>query len=593
MRLARRRWKVLAVGLVIPLLALSATLVVTLWPQGRDQAPTRPGSVEMRVLLDQRLGLYRDRDGTMPAVSLNLVIPDAARGDGPSAQAIHGEVYIRNESGVGLLLVEPCGDVTANEVRVGSINAEVIDLSGESLGHICGRPMVDIEAGETVRAEINIHDLTPGLDATAGPALVVFEAIERSRMLDRGRVTPDLAVGVPGGDTAGAPQAGRVSVYSGAGERLVHQLDGVPDEGMFGFSVDISGDVDSDGVPDLVVGAPFGGRTAAGRAYLYSGGEGELLLVLKGESQLDEFGFSVSFLGDVDGDGVADLAIGAPFATPAGMALAGRVYVYSGASGSLVYSIDGKGDGDKFGWSLRQADDLDSDGVPDFVAGAPFASPSGLFGAGSAYVYSGATGTLIRRLDGTAPFDQFGMSLSSAGDLDADGLEDIIVGAPGAAVGDLTGAGSAFIYSGATGALIHRLDGEGSLDHFGESVSAAGDVNADGVPDLLVGAPRADPDTRLDAGSAYIYSGFDGSLILRLDGEALGDEFGRTTAFSEDLDGDSTPDLIVGAQFADPGGRRSGGSIYLYSGTDGSLIRRLDGWTPGDRFGTSLSGLGP
>ena len=275
------------------------------------------------------------------------------------------------------------------------------------------------------------------------------------------------------------------------------------------------------------------------------------------------------------------------------MVLAGKVYVYSGASGSLVYSIDGESGGHKFGWSLMQADDVDGDGVSDLVAGAPFADPAGLFSAGSVYFYSGATGSFIRRLDGEARFDQFGMSLSSAGDVDADGLADIIVGAPGATIGDLTGAGSAFVYSGASGALIHRLDGEASLDHFGGSVSAAGDVDADGIPDLLVGAPFADPGSRVDAGSAYIYSGSGGSLILRLDGQAPGDEFGLTTALSKDLDGDGTPDLIVGAHLADPTGRRAGGSIYLHSGTDGSLIRRLDGRAPGDRFGASLSSLGP
>ena len=311
MRPVRIRWKMIAIGLGILLLTLGAALVATLLLQGNGQELLRSNSLEMRVLIDVRLGLYDDRDATMPVVSLDHTILGLAQAEGRFPETMQAELFVRNESSVGLLLAEPCGDVFADEVRIGFITTEVFDLSGQSLGHICGRPMVDIKIGEPVRVEVSVHDLATDLDAPPSSALLVFEGIERRQMPAQARQAPDLAVGVPGGDSIGAPQAGRVSVYSGTGESLVHQLNGVPDEGLFGFSVDLSSDVDADGdeVPDLLIGAPFGGRTSAGRAYLYSGAEGRILLLLKGDAQLDEFGYSVSFLGDIDGDRVADLAI--------------------------------------------------------------------------------------------------------------------------------------------------------------------------------------------------------------------------------------------------------------------------------------------
>ena len=296
--------------------------------------------------------------------------------------------------------------------------------------------------------------------------------------------------------------------------------------------------------------------------------------------------------GDIDGDGVPDIIVGAPLASQPGIGVTGSAYLYSGADGSLVWRLDGEAADDQYGFSVAPAGDLDGDGVTDVVVGATSASPGGVNLAGSAYLHSGVDGSLIRRLDGEAAGDELGYSVAVAGDVDRDGVDDVIVGALAADPGGMDLAGSAYIYSGADGSLIRRLDGEAAGDTFGSFVAPAADVDGDGVPDAIVGAETADPGSLGDAGSAYLYSGFDGSLIRRLDGEAGGDIFGHSVAPAGDVDGDAVPDLIVGAPNADPVDVQSAGSAYLYSGADGSLIRRLDGAAAGVRFGYSVAPAG-
>ena len=218
--------------------------------------------------------------------------------------------------------------------------------------------------------------------------------------------------------------------------------------------------------------------------------------------------------------------MGARLADPGGRDRAGSAYVYSGADGSILYQKDGGAAGDWFGWFVSTAGDVNGDGKADFIVGAPFADPGGRSLAGSAYVYSGADGSLLYQRDGGATGDEFGYSVSTAGDVNGDGKADFIVGAYLADPGGKGDAGSAYIYSGADGSILYQKDGVATGDQFGESVSAAGDVNGDGKADFIVGAPFADPGGRSLAGSAYVYSGADGSLLYQRDGGAAGDNFG-------------------------------------------------------------------
>ena len=261
---------------------------------------------------------------------------------------------------------------------------------------------------------------------------------------------------------------------------------------------------------------------------------------------------------------------------------AGRAYVFSGANGGLIYRKDGSGTfvGPGLGRSVSGAGDVDGDGFSDFIFGAPntMSSLTG-FSAGRAYVYSGADGSVIRSVTG-ANGARLGSSVSGAGDVDGDGFSDYIAGAPSTNLG----AGSAFLYSGADGSVIHRINGAGGGDSLGSSVSGVGDVNGDGVPDFVVGAPFAD-DFGTDAGAAYVVSGATGLAIHELGGSQVSDHFGTSVAAAGDVNGDGTPDIVIGAPLADPGNRTDAGSAYVYSGADGLLIHRVDGVAAGDGLG--------
>ncbi|MBK8553117.1 MAG: FG-GAP repeat protein [Ignavibacteria bacterium] len=226
----------------------------------------------------------------------------------------------------------------------------------------------------------------------------------------------------------------------------------------------------------------------------------------------DNFGFSVSSAGDVNGDGFNDIIIGAPFNDAAGSD-AGRAYIYFG--GNIINSgvdviLTGAAAGDKFGISVSSAGDINGDGFFDVIAGANF-NDAGGSNAGRAYIYFGGN-TMNNVADviltGASVNDYFGSSLSSAGDVNSDGYIDVIVGAIRNDAGG-TDAGRAYIYFG--GSVMNNiadvtLTGAAANDFFGYSVSESGDVNADGYSDVLVGAPNND-NAGTDAGRAYIYFG--------------------------------------------------------------------------------------
>lgn len=381
----------------------------------------------------------------------------------------------------------------------------------------------------------------------------------------------------------------------GGGTELVYLLDGEARSDFFGYSVASAGDVDGDGMDDLIVGTPFahtGDLPGTGLAEVYSGIDGSLLYQWQGEAESDWFGFSVSGAGDVNGDGYDDLVVGAHLTDIGGLVDVGSVFVYSGVDGALLYRMDGEASGDWFGYSVSAAGDVDGDGFYDLIAGAHLTDRSGRMDSGSAYVFSGVDGSLLHRRDGTAAGDWFGFSVSGAGDVNADGLDDLIVGAKLASPGGLQTAGSAAVLSGADGSLIHQWNGIAPDDRLGASVSNAGDVDGDGFADLIVGAIGTDPGGMSDAGSAYVFAGADGSLIHQWDGAAEFDSFGYSVSGAGDIDGDGFDDLTVGAPFVDYGTLVDAGSAFVFSGADGSLQYQWTGSTSRDFLGASVAGAG-
>jgi hypothetical protein len=211
---------------------------------------------------------------------------------------------------------------------------------------------------------------------------------------------------------------------------------------------------------------------------------------------------------DVNGDGFDDVVVGAPQADLIGQYNAGAAYVYSGIDGSLLFQWNGLNDSEYFGDSVSDAGDVNADGFDDLIWGVPYAANNGLSGVGKSFVMSGADGSVLFGWSGDADSDYFGSSVSGAGDINSDGYADLIVGANGHDYQGLNDAGAVYVYSGIDGALLYRWHGDAAADHIGWSVSDAGDVNADGLPDLIVGAPDAKSGwgAGVSTGSAFVYS---------------------------------------------------------------------------------------
>jgi hypothetical protein len=366
---------------------------------------------------------------------------------------------------------------------------------------------------------------------------------------------------------------------------ILHQWNGGT---SFGSSVSGAGDVNADGFIDFIVGAPEK-HNKSGSAYVLSGTDGSLLHQWDGNSGLNFFGHSVSGAGDANGDGYDDLLVGAYGES----GTSGSAYLYSGADGSLLHQWTGQPwSSDYFGRSVSDAGDVNADGFGDVIVGATYASPGGLTYAGSAFVFSGLDGSQLFQWNGEAASYNFGDSVSAAGDVNGDGFGDLIVGAPAADPGGSANAGSAFVFSGANGSLLYRWNGDADHFHFGNSVSDAGDVNGDGFADLVVGAPWANNGGLNSAGSAYVFSGADGSLLHQWDSDSAETWFGDSVSSAGDVNGDGFDDLIVGAPWADHGGFSRAGSAFFYSGLDGSLLHQGTGGSRYEYYGTSVSGAG-
>jgi hypothetical protein len=308
---------------------------------------------------------------------------------------------------------------------------------------------------------------------------------------------------------------------------------------------------------------------------------------------VSEHGATVAALPDINGDGIADIAVGGG----ASSGNSNRIFIYSGANGSLIrvlYPPYSEPSG-YFGHSISAVPDTNGDGIPDIAVGAPNHAPGNSPSqAGRVYLYSGATGELLHRLIPAFPveYGQFGYSVAGIADVNGDGRGDIVVGAPYERSRSNSGSwssGRVHIYSGATGKRIRTLHsvGEAHDGHFGHSVAVIPDVNGDGKPDILIGSPRERPDR---SGRAYIYNSM-GGLIRTINPPFAHENgrFGDVVAAVPDTDGDGIADFIVGAprQFSRQG------RAYLYSGATGQ--HRFTFASPSNqndgRFGKSVSGM--
>jgi len=347
---------------------------------------------------------------------------------------------------------------------------------------------------------------------------------------------------------------------------------------QFGSSCTGIGDVDGDGVPDVLVGAEWANAPyrIAGRAYVFSGATLALLVTLDGENAGDRFGKCVLALPDIDGDGVDDYIVAAPYHDTSVGNMAGRISVYSGGSGLLIRTQDGSTSSYNLGASMAAIRDLDADGVGDYLVSAPG-------NGGCVYAYSGASGALLFTTTGSGT-SQFGFTLATIGDVDGDGIDDFAAGSWSGG----NGRGLFDVISGATQAKIVTVFGVAPDDAgLAKSLAGGGDFDGDGVPDLVVG----DPDHLVNGiatGAVIIYSGATWSPIATWYGRVDGDGFGQSASCVGDANGDGVPDVLVGSVI----GSKRRGNAYLFSGRTFDRLFRFVSDAPATRFGVTIGAAG-
>lgn len=360
----------------------------------------------------------------------------------------------------------------------------------------------------------------------------------------------------------GSLLTGGVRVYSGSDHSILHTFFGTHAGSAFGFAVDFAGDVDGDGFGDVIVGAPFhqaANEVLNGRAFVYSGQTGSLLFEIGGGGFFYNTGYAVAGAGDLDGDGLHDVLIGSPGAD-IGAQATGNVTAYSGLTGAPLYPIHGISGGDLLGSSLASLGDLDGDNYCDFAIGVRGTDINGN-GSGSVTVYSGRLGMELYTRDGSVAGQGMGFSLAHAGDVDNDGHMDWISGSPQDGRGG-NQAGSTQVYSGLSGVLLFEFIGQEDFERMGEGVSTAGDLDGDGLSDFLVGAP-GDTTMGVNAGRLNVHAGSDGSTLCTTYGAMPSDRLGMGVGPAGDFNGDNIPDVLLGIPGDDVAGTNAGAFLVL------------------------------
>jgi len=409
--------------------------------------------------------------------------------------------------------------------------------------------------------------------------------------------------------------------------------------GRWGERVVAAGDINGDGFNDIFTATPSsdGSYRDQGRVYLLSGKDRSILRAIDSPEPQGgtafgftatsgaKFGFYISVPGDLNADGKDDVVVGTdaqnvyvgtgpggtPNTAPCGAPEPngcnegqGKAWSFSGATGALLKTFDNPdpqgtaANRARFGSRIGRAGDVTGDGVPDIIIGASSSDvPAGCGDAtpvptgcrkdqGQAYVFNGASGALVRRLElpaadqtGTscsANCGQLGIAVQSPGDTNRDGVPDQLVDA-----GNFGGVGRMYLFSGKDGSVLLRIDDpipeQAAFFGFQDAApNSPGDVNGDGVPDLYAHGFQQDGPTGIkDQGRAWVFSGTDGRLIYTIDDPTPTE--GGTFGFSlskTDYNKDATPDLYIGQ--APHGGGDENGGTYVFDGRDASLLKALE-----------------
>lgn len=403
---------------------------------------------------------------------------------------------------------------------------------------------------------------------------------------------------------------------NGLGARSSWSIESNQVDAWMGRSVASAGDVNADGYADVIVGTPYfaGGITAQGRAQIHHGGPAGLSAAPNwtqlGAQFFHLFGASVAGIGDVNGDGFADIAAGAPGASGGGTQ-SGRIEVYRGSSTGVGSSgptiLNGTTSYELLGYEVQAVGDVNGDGFADLLAGLDYivqGFPLSEYGWGARIYAGSSTGisaTLHWEIEFSSPSQSPGFTVAGAGDVNGDGLADIVVGSRGAQV-DEAGEGTASIYLGAVNGVRTTPSWSAGLStndaNYGYSVAAAGDVNGDGFGDVIVGAPYHFAG-QFQEGVVFLYLGSPNGLVTLAQSFIIGGQatgwFGYSVAGAGDVNGDGYADVIVG-QPSYSGPESNEGRALIYHGSADGLAN-VPAWTgesnqSGANYGWSVAGAG-
>lgn len=355
-------------------------------------------------------------------------------------------------------------------------------------------------------------------------------------------------------------------------------------DAWLGFSVASAGDVNGDGYSDVLAGAPYydQGENDEGAAFLYYGSANGLnpLPYLLESNQADAaMGYAVSSAGDINGDGFSDVAIGAPHYDN-GQNDEGVVFVHLGSAKGIkpnpVAVLERNQPEAHFGSSLTPGGDINADTYSDLIAGAG-EFDQGQLNEGAAFVFygsqSGINANQSTMLEINQAMAKFGSSVAGAGDVNADGFSDVLVGAPFFDQGEAD-EGGAFLYMGSAQGLTNiptLIQGNQPNAHMGSALAGAGDLNGDDFSDIIIGAPHYDKQYS-DQGLVGIHFGSAAGISssLEITGNQMEENFGRSVACAGDVNGDGYADIMVGSRFQGKG-LANEGVATLYTGFAGGI----------------------
>lgn len=381
----------------------------------------------------------------------------------------------------------------------------------------------------------------------------------------------DLAVSAPASDEGGVSSGKVYILFGGTAADLVPDMEIVgPSGSFFGKAVSSAGDFNHDGYEDLAVGAPYYDSPApnCGAVFLYYGGETPDNIadhVFTGSAASDYFGIAVGGVEDFNGDSFNDLAIGSYKADWGGFSESGKVFVYFGGPApefTADLTLVGNGEGERFGYALT-SNDFNNDGIHDIAVGA-YSYDDTYLNQGCIYVFHGGgspDSVFDLSIKGDDAGNKFGWALS-AGDINNDGIFDIVMGTDGFKV-DIYQTGKVYVFNGGP-AMDNVADEEFSLysnsdDFLGFAVCSGLDPNGDGHDEIMAGMPGND-EYDIDAGGAVLLTGgenlADDTAFL---GGSGGEEMGKSVCFWENYDGSADLMIIGTSSFDNYRGR-----IYLY-----------------------------